>query len=285
MLDQILAVVRPQLGGELVSVSQVGGGDFAQAYKLDLDVGTAFFLKTHANPPAKFFTTESYGLSWLRESAAVNVPEVIAVQDNPPFLLMEWIDIGQAVASTERAFGRELARLHQFPQKSFGRADSRTTGSLAVPNERCTSWAEFYCHKRLLPLMNIARDRQIFKVSTLANIEKVATRLDRLGVPEEKPALLHGDLWAGNRMVDINGKSWLIDPAAHCGHREFDLAMMQLFGGFGDDCYAAYHEKHPLESNWRDRVLLHQLAPLIVHAIKFGGHYISATESALKKYL
>lgn len=106
---------------------------------------------------------------------------------------------------------------------------------------------------------------------------------DLLGLPEA-PARLHGDLWAGNRLVDVNGNNWLIDPACFGGHREFDLAMMRLFGGFGDDAFAAYDEAFPLADGWRDRIALHQIAPLVVHAIKFGGGYVSAVAEALDQY-
>jgi fructosamine-3-kinase len=105
--------------------------------------------------------------------------------------------------------------------------------------------------------------------------------LARVPAAAEPPARLHGDLWAGNRLVGAGGASWLVDPAAHGGHREFDLAMMRLFGGFGADCFAAYEEVSPLEPGWQARVPLHQLAPLVVHAIKFGGGYAGATADAL----
>jgi fructosamine-3-kinase len=105
--------------------------------------------------------------------------------------------------------------------------------------------------------------------------------LKELVGPPEPPARLHGDLWAGNRLVGAGGVNWLIDPATHGGHREFDLAMMRLFGGFGNDCFAAYEEMAPLADGWVDRVPLHQLAPLVVHAIKFGGPYVGATQQAL----
>ena len=104
-------------------------------------------------------------------------------------------------------------------------------------------------------------------------------------MPDEPASLLHGDLWAGNRLVDRQGESWLIDPAAHHGHREFDLAMMRLFGGYTDQCFAAYDECYPLQAGWAERVLLHQLAPLLVHAIKFGGSYVGAVDQAVKPYL
>ena len=106
-----------------------------------------------------------------------------------------------------------------------------------------------------------------------------------LGGEPEPPARLHGDLWAGNRLVGSDGRNWLIDPAAHAGHREFDLAMMGLFGGFGPECFAAYEEAFPLGAGWRDRVALHQLAPLVGHAIKFGGSYPAAVDAALARYV
>ena len=98
------------------------------------------------------------------------------------------------------------------------------------------------------------------------------------------PARLHGDLWAGNRLVDARGRSWLIDPAAHGGHREFDLAMMRLFGGFSDACFRAYVDVRPLRDGWAERVHLHQIAPLVVHAIKFRGGYVEAASAAIARY-
>ena len=100
----------------------------------------------------------------------------------------------------------------------------------------------------------------------------------------EPASRLHGDLWAGNRLVDTAGRSWLIDPACHGGHREFDLAMMRLFGGFGDSAFTAYDEIHPLADGWPERVALHQIAPLVVHAIKFGGGYVEAAVAAIERY-
>jgi fructosamine-3-kinase len=112
----------------------------------------------------------------------------------------------------------------------------------------------------------------------------VAGRLVEVGGPPEPPARLHGDLWAGNHLVDTSGASWLIDPAAHGGHREFDLAMMRLFGGFGTACFDAYGERAPLADGWGERVALHQIAPLVVHAVKFGGGYRPAAEAAIRRY-
>jgi fructosamine-3-kinase len=115
-------------------------------------------------------------------------------------------------------------------------------------------------------------------------LERVAGRLPEIGGPAEPPARLHGDLWAGNRLPGADGRHWLVDPAAHGGHREFDLAMMRLFGGFGADCFAGYADVAPLAAGWEDRVALHQIAPLVVHAIKFGGSYVGAATAAIDRY-
>jgi fructosamine-3-kinase len=200
-------------------------------------------------------------------------------------LVLEWIDEGRPMASTEADFGHALAALHRAGAPAFGREDRRTTGSQALPNDPCETWVEFSATRRLEPLARLARDGGALDQPTLGMLVEVTRRLDELGGPPEPPARLHGDLWAGNRMVDRSGRSWLIDPAAHGGHREFDLAMMRLFGGFGDDCFAAYHDAFPLADGWQARVPLHQLAPLIVHAIKFGGGYAAATRRALESLL
>jgi fructosamine-3-kinase len=126
----------------------------------------------------------------------------------------------------------------------------------------------------------MATDTNAVDVRVLSDIERIADRLASVGGGDEPPARLHGDLWAGNRVVDRSGRSWLIDPAAHGGHREFDLAMMRLFGGFGAAAFAGYQDEFPLADGWQERVPLHQLAPLLAHAVKFGGSYPSAVAAA-----
>ena len=265
-------------------IAAVRGGDFAAAYRVDLADGRPLFAKTHSAPPPGFFTTEATGLEWLRAAAAVPIPRVVAVDDaSPAMLLLEWIEIGGSGPSTEADFGRALAALHDSGAPSFGREDRRTTGSRALPNEPCATWSEFYATRRLLPLARLAHESRSLSAPTITSLERLAEDLDRFD-DGQPPSRLHGDLWAGNRVVDVDGQSWLIDPAAHGGHREFDLAMMRLFGGFGADCFATYEEVHPLAAGWRDRVALHQIAPLVVHAIKFGGHYVEAATSAIRSY-
>ncbi|MGI9602156.1 MAG: fructosamine kinase family protein [Acidimicrobiales bacterium] len=266
---------------ELAAMAPVSGGDVADSYQIELADGRVLFAKRHLDAPPGFFTTEAVGLEWLRSTGTVAVPEVVAVSDDPALLVLEWIPHGSATSTTDPDLGRALAELHSSGAPCFGREDRRTTGSRRLPNPPCTTWVEFYADCRLLPLARLAADARALAASTVRSLESVAGRLDQLGGPVEPPAPLHGDLWAGNRLVGAGGVSWLIDPAAHGGHREFDLAMMALFGGFGPECLDAYQEVTPLADGWRDRVPLHQLAPLVVHAIKFGGGYAAATERAL----
>lgn len=157
-----------------------------------------------------------------------------------------------------------------------------------MPNTPCDSWSDFYANRRLLPLAEIARQQRALTETDCSALELIADNLSAAVIADDKPSLLHGDLWAGNRIADSNGFSWLIDPAAHGGHREFDLSMMQLFGGYSAECFAAYSDSYPLAAGFVDRVPLHQLAPLVVHAIKFGAGYTSAVRNAIvasKQYL
>jgi fructosamine-3-kinase len=286
-----------RLGTAITSMTPVRGGDVAESHDVRLEDGRRLFAKTHRRPPAGFFTTEANGLVWLAEARAVPVPEVVAVADarpeeadgadrgEPGFLVLEWVEAGRPHAGTEAELGRALAELHLTGAPHFGREDRRSTGSRGLPNEPCEDWATFYGSQRLLPLARLARDGRAISEAAITGLERLAGRLAEVGGPPEPPARLHGDLWAGNRMVDRDGRSWLVDPAAHGGHREFDLAMMRLFGGFGDACFVAYLERHPLAAGWDDRVALHQIAPLVVHAIKFGGSYRPAAEAAIRTYV
>lgn len=290
--DQLVAAVTAAIGVDVVAASVVRGGDVAASFRMELADGRPVFAKTHPNPPKGFFTTEAAGLGWLREPRAVPVPEVLAVADGDGeggglgYLVLEWIDEGSPVGSTDADLGRALAQLHRAGAASFGREDRRTTGSRGLPNEPSATWAEFYATQRLLPLAWLAREAGALPEGAIEVLERVATngRLDQLEGADEPAARLHGDLWAGNRLVDTRGRSWLVDPAAHGGHREFDLAMMRLFGGFGSDCFAAYDEVHPLADGWLDRVSLHQIAPLVVHAIKFGGGYVGAATETIRRW-
>jgi len=281
-MDDLREQIARAIGCEVVAITPVSGGDVADSFRARVADGRTVFAKTHPHAPAGFFTTEAAGLAWLRETGTVPIPEVLGVSDDPPLLVLQWIDCGGAGRASDAEFGRALAAMHAVGAACFGREDRRSTGSRGLPNEPCDSWAEFYARNRLLPLARLASDGRALPKSAIRDLETLAGRLADRGGPIEPAARLHGDLWAGNRVVDRVGTSWLIDPAAHGGHREFDLAMMRLFGGFGNECFAAYAEVSPLAEGWQERIPLHQLAPLVVHAIKFGEGYVGPTLQALE---
>ncbi len=293
MSERWWSAVETLFGLAVVASATVHGGDVARAARVTLADGRLVFVKLHDRPPPGFFLTEAAGLRWLRDAGAVAVPDVLAAtdgvglegigRDEPLALLaLEWIEAAERGGVDERSFGAALAALHLAGAPSFGREDRRPTGSRSLPNDPCATWAEHYGGQRLLPLVAMARAAGAVDPHVLDAVERIAQRLPDVVGADEPPARLHGDLWAGNRLVDATGCSWLVDPAAFGGHREFDLAMMRLFGGFGRAAFDAYAAAHPLAPGWETRVPLHQLAPLLVHAIKFGGGYPTAVERAVE---
>jgi fructosamine-3-kinase len=279
--DAVIAIaIERALGERPVALLPLSGGDVASSYRVEL-ADVTLFAKTKRGAPDGFFTTEALGLRWLRAAGAVAVPEVVAVGDDPPFLALEWIEPGGAVPGGEQAFGVALARLHASGAPVHGREDRRSTGSRGLPNDPCSTWSGFYATQRLLPLADMTERSGALPDHAVRGLRSVVDRIDALCPPEEPPSRLHGDLWGGNRLIGHDGTSWLIDPAAIGGHREFDLAMMRLFGGFGEAVYRSYGEVSPFAPGWERRVALHQLAPLVVHAIKFGGPYVGSVVAAI----
>lgn len=268
----------------LAALEPVQGGDFATAFRCEFVNGEILFAKTHRDPPARFFSTEAMGLEWLR-SAGASVPRVISFSDEEPaHLILDWIQPDRGHNDGDTEFGRMLAAVHSAEFPCFGRPDSESTGSLGLPNRPATTWLDHYANQRLVPLARLGSDTDTLPPQLCSSLQRVATNLEAFGPPPELPSLLHGDLWAGNRVIGSPGKSWLVDPAAFGGHREYDLAMMRLFGGYGTHCFRSYEEVKPLAEGWESRVGLHQLAPLAVHAIKFGGHYVGALARMLSTY-
>lgn len=277
------------LGTPVVSTAPVAGGDVATATKLRLNDGTQALMKTLAHAPEGFFAAEARGLRWLAEPAAVGVPEVLAVDDD--CIIIRWVEPGRPSTEAAELFGRGLARLHQAgPDGSggsggFGAEQDGYIAKLPLPNKPAETWAEFYAVRRLLPYLKLGRDRGTVDDEEAAAVEAVVGKLPDL-VPEEPPARLHGDLWNGNVLWDREGRVWLIDPAAYAGHRETDLAMLALFGlPHLDRVVTAYQEVAPLAEGWEDRIPLHQLFPLLVHAAMFGGGYAARAAEAARRYL
>jgi fructosamine-3-kinase len=248
--------------------------------------GRELFVKHRQGAPAGMYAAEAAGLAWLAEPAAVRTPAVVAVGDERPprFLALEWIPRGRPAPGHDEALGRGLAVLHRAGPEAFGLADDNFIGSLRQRNGLVESWPELYGERRLGPVARAAVDAGALPAAFLDGLERLRPRLPDLSGPPESPARLHGDLWGGNAMTDAGGAPVLIDPAVYGGHREVDLAMMRLFGGFGPDVFAAYAEAHPLASGHEDRVELYQLYPVLVHVVLFGGGYARSAERILRRY-
>lgn len=273
-LPLIAKRVEELLGASVIATAPVAGGDISTTTRVRLSDGTTALIKTHHQAPEGFFDAEARGLTWLGEAhrdGGVAVPEVLA--HDHECLVLRWVEPGKNTVDAATALGRSLARTHRAGAEAFGADHDGFIGRLPMPNRTAPSWPEFYATRRVLPYLKLARDRGSATADDAAAIEGVLRRLaDRL--PEEPPARLHGDLWAGNVLWGLDGACRMIDPAAYGGHREVDLAMLALFGlPHLHRVLDAYEEEYPLGEGWRDRLGLHQLFPLLVHACHFGGGY------------
>ncbi len=265
--------VEQLLGVPVVSAAPVAGGDVATAHRLRLNDSRMVFVKTlqHARPGQ--VAAEANGLIRLRETGTVAVPEVLAADDD--CLVLDWVEPTRPSADTAAAFGRDLAALHSLPTAGFGAPADGWIARLPLPNAPVEpmTWPRFYAERRVLPYARLARDRGVLGVDDLAAVESVAGRFETL-LPDEPASLVHGDLWNGNCLWGLDGRVHVVDPAVHGAHRELDLAMLSLFGlPHLARATAAYTEVAPLTDGWEDRTALHQLFPLLVHAVMFGGGY------------
>ncbi len=255
----------------------IGGGHGARHYLARLADGRELFIKEATDEAgAAALDAETTGLRWLAEAAAVPIPEVISRHNRT--LARIHLSACRPDHVAAEGFGRDLARMHSAGAECFGAPWNGYIASLPLPNDQSDSWPSWYAERRLLPYCRTARDAGTFGPADVALIESVAGRIGELAGPAGPPARIHGDLWSGN-VLWSGGRGWLIDPAAHGGHRETDLAMLALFGApHLDRVFAGYEEVAPLGDGWRRRVPLHQLHPLLVHVCLFGASY---RESAL----
>jgi fructosamine-3-kinase len=260
----------------------VPGGSICSARRLTLDDGVSVFAKSLTGAPEGFFAAEAAGLRWLREAGAVPVPEVVA--ELPDMLALEWVEPGQpSVAAAER-FGRELAALHGAGAPAFGAPWAGFIGTAPLSNEPSAGpWPQWFAEHRLHPYLRQSADRGALSAADVAVVDRVLSRIDGYG-GAEPPARIHGDLWPGNLVWAHDERAWLVDPAAHGGHRETDLALLGLFGGVAhlDRILAAYQETWPLADGWTDRVPLHRLYLLLVHTALFGTAYRESVLAAVR---
>lgn len=286
MRSELRSALEIRLGSSVRVERRLGGGDINEAFSVELSDGRSIFVKTHQRPPSGMFRAEAKGLQWLAAARAIRIPRVLASSDDEPaYLALELLRPAKRVVDFEERLGRALASLHHYGAPCFGLDHDNFIGPLPQHNDRVEDWASFYWQARLEPQLQRAVDRGALDHGTATDFAKLQSVLpDRVGA-KEPPSRLHGDLWGGNLHVDDEGLPCLIDPAVYGGHREVDLAMMRLFGGFGPRVFAAYEEVMPLAPGANERVPLYQLYPLLVHVNLFGGAYVGALRKALRSVL
>jgi fructosamine-3-kinase len=240
--------------------------------------GRRVFVKESS---ATGFAAEVHGLRWLGQAAeGAPVPEVLDVEDNR--LVTEYLPPDQPGPREAAEFGAALASTHAAGASGFGAPWKGQIASLPLDNTPGAVWTEWYAERRLLPYLRRASDAGSLDIADVKLVETAISRIGTLAGPPEPPARIHGDLWSGN-VLWSGGQGWLIDPAAHGGHRETDLAMLALFGApHLERILATYHDVFPLADGWRERVPLHQLHPLLVHVCLFGRGYREQTLAAAR---
>lgn len=273
-------------GTAVAELRVIGGQHLWRHYRGLLADGRTIFAKISERCLGELLRSEASGLRWMADADAVPVPEVLGCDESG--LVLSWVPEGSPGPAAAERFGRDLARLHQAGADGFGAPWPGFIASLPLDNEQASdpdTWPQWYASRRVLPFLRRAADAGTLTRADVGLVESVIARIGHLAGPAEPPSRVHGDCWWGNVLWSA-GRGWLIDPAAHGGHRETDLAMLALFSPpHLDRIQAAYTDEAPLADGWRSRVPLHLLHPLLVHACLFGVQYAAPVREAARAAL
>ena len=267
-------------------LSTVGGGCINTAYQLKTP-NKQFFIKVNRPDLLEMFEAEAQGLQEMAALNAVRVPEVICfgTADGHSYLVLEYITLGSMRGGANGRLGEQLAMLHQHPQPYFGWHMDNTIGSTPQLNDRSDNWVEFWQQQRLGKQLEFAA-RNGFRGSLQKNGERLIDELPAFFTDYQPQAsLLHGDLWGGNAAGDEHGNPVIFDPACYYGDAETDLAMTELFGGFGGDFHAAYRHVRPVDPGYSTRKTLYNLYHIINHLNLFGGGYLGQADAMISQLL
>lgn len=264
----------------------IGGGSINETYRVTTVQGDLYFVKinsVHEYPG--LFEKEARGLEFLGKQQLIRVPVVIACEviGNYQVLVLEWIKPGNRDTHFWKEFGTALARLHHVSESFFGFDHDNYMGALPQVNSKNDNWPQFFVENRLQPQLELAIHRSLITRKELTCFERLYIKIPDI-FNEEKPSLLHGDLWSGNFMCDEQRRPVLIDPAVYFGHRSVDLGMTTLFGGFAAEFYDAYHFHFPFPANYREQWEVANLYPLLIHLNLFGSSYLSQIKTILRQF-
>jgi protein-ribulosamine 3-kinase len=268
--------------GEVTTNRGVGGGCISNGAILITSTEASFFLKTNPSAPHDMFEREAEGLASLNKDDAPLVPAAFLVGKN--FLLLENLSPAPVKPNYWELFGRQLAVLHKYTGSQFGFEHDNYIGSTPQPNGWLESGYDFFAERRLNFQARLAHQRGLFSKQVLVQVERLSARLKDF-VPVQPASLIHGDLWSGNVISDAQGNPVIIDPAAHYGWAEAELAMTTLFGSFPESFYRAYQEINPLVPGYRKRFYLYNLYHLINHLNLFGRSYLDQVQGVLRQYI
>jgi fructosamine-3-kinase len=284
--EAIHIIVVQHLKTRVKHFAAAAGGCINHGGELKTIDGRRYFIKW--NDDRKFpgmFAAEQQGLNLLARCGSIRVPQGAEVvqQLGWQVIMMEYIESRPLARNFWVKLGHQLAALHRQTAPAFGLEADNYIGSLPQRNTWHTSWVDFFITNRLEYQLALAEQHRRIDKALRKQMEKLYSKLHNL-LPQEPPALLHGDLWSGNLISDENGLPCLIDPAVYYGHREAELAFTQLFGGFDPAFYAAYQEAYALQPGFDQRAELYNLYPLLVHVNLFGGGYLAAVQRILARY-
>jgi len=270
----------------LIRQFPISGGSINQSYRIESS-NEAFFVKINQKEKLPYlFEKEERGLQLLRSKSELKVPKplVVGYFESHSYLVMELIETGSPKVKFWENFATGLAHLHQCSANEFGLEENNYVGSLIQENGKEKDWTTFFIENRLKVQLNLANENKRLDKSINDSFVLLFDRMSGI-FPEEPPALLHGDLWSGNFLCNKEGQAVIMDPAVYFGHREMDLAMTHLFGGFDSKFYKAYESVFPLADGWQHRIDLCNLYPLLVHVNLFGAAYANRLKSVLKQIL
>jgi protein-ribulosamine 3-kinase len=269
-----------------ITLQSVGGGSINQTFKITIEKKKSFFLKINsATRYPSLFQKETNGLRLLAASKTILTPEIIACTELQGYqlLLLEWIEPGRKPQNFWENFGYELAKLHQQSAAQYGLDEDNYMGALPQKNTQTNQWVDFFIHQRIEPLLKMAVDSSLMEPVYLPHFSNLYKQIPSI-FPSEKPSLLHGDLWSGNFLCNEKNDPVLIDPAVYFGHRQMDLAMTSLFGGFDRIFYESYSHYFPLPADHTQIWQVCNLYPLLIHLNLFGKTYLHDILQTIRRF-
>ncbi|MFI8377395.1 fructosamine kinase family protein [Leeuwenhoekiella sp. NPDC079379] len=280
--DNFKEHLQNALSVETIQITSLTGGDINDVYKLSCSDCNYVIKVNDVSAYPNMFKLEAQGLEFIRTSESFPVPDVLTYDnfENLSYLILEYLETGPKNSDFNNVFGSQLAALHKSSSHKFGFENDNYIGSLKQFNTSESTAYDFYINQRLEPQFKLAVDNG-YSFNSIDLFYKEISQL----IPLEKPALIHGDLWSGNYLINSNGGPSLIDPAVSFAPREMDIALMHLFGGFDPHLFDTYNSQFPLKTGWKKRLQLWQLYYILVHVNLFGGSYYTSAKAILKAYI